>query len=234
MKRPCWLPAIGYAREGFSADGADRLLLGSERAHPFEVGGLPRAPSCPDGRAPAQGRDLPQPGTLADTLREARAGAAATPSTRARSRARSTPSCRRNGRVPVVRGPRGAPLGVGRAGLHELPRLRRLGAAAQRPGDRRAADPQHPRGLRPRRRWASAARTTSTTSSRPRSWPSRIGRASTPTRTSTTSRWRLADLQGVRGRAPQADRSRARRAQRYRSGQSGSRRSGDTIYLTTR
>ena len=38
---------------------------------------------------------------------------------------------------------------MGRAGSHQLPRLRRVGAAAERAGHRRAADPQPARGLRP-------------------------------------------------------------------------------------
>ena len=37
---------------------------------------------------------------------------------------------------------------VGRAGLDQLPWLRRLGAAAEHAGHRRAADAQHPRGVR--------------------------------------------------------------------------------------
>ena len=52
-------------------------------------------------------------------------------------------------RLPALRGPRRAPRRVGRAGQHQLPRLRRLGTAAQRPGHRRAADAQPARRLRP-------------------------------------------------------------------------------------
>ena len=70
---------------------------------------------------------------------------------------------------------------LGRARQRQLPRLRRLGAAAQRPGHRRPADAQHPRGLRLLEDPASAARSTCTCSSRPRSWPSRTARSSTPT-----------------------------------------------------
>ena len=71
---------------------------------------------------------------------------------------------------------RRAHVRVGRAGVDELPRLRRLGAAAERPGHRRAADAQHARGLRPQDAWASAAPTTCTCSSRPRSSPSPTAR----------------------------------------------------------
>ena len=38
-------------------------------------------------------------------------------------------------------------LDLGRAGVDQLPRLRRLRAPAQRAGDRRAADAEHPRGI---------------------------------------------------------------------------------------
>ena len=53
-----------------------------------------------------------------------------------------------NGGVMTRGRPRRVPVGVGRADLDELPRLRRLRAAAARPGLRRARDAEHPRGVR--------------------------------------------------------------------------------------
>src|SRR5438067_2474779 len=55
----------------------------------------------------------------------------------------------RQGRRPVHdEGLRRPHFDLGRAGVFELSRLRRLGVAAELPGDRHAADAQHPRRLR--------------------------------------------------------------------------------------
>ncbi len=88
--------------------------------------------------------------------------------------------------------PRGIPVRVDRADLDQLPRLRRLRAAAARPGLRRARDAEHPRSLRaevrhqPRRARPGRSAGTGTTWSRRRSWPTRISRRRTPTRSSPT------------------------------------------------
>ena len=105
-----------------------------------------------------------------------------------------------NGGFLSLRGPRRAPRRMGRAGQHQLPRLRRLGTAAQRPGHRRAADAQPARRLRLSKSPASAAPSTCTCSSKPRSSPSPTARAATPIRHFSKAPVDEADLQG---RTPQ-------------------------------
>ena len=123
----------------------------------------------------AGGRRLPEPGRGADAPeagggREGRGGQG--PPRGAAGRARSLLQGRhRQGDGGVLRAERRAvPLrgfrrlhGEGRdAGLDQLPRLRDLQERVRHPGPGRAVRAQHPRGLRPARRWGSTARTTST------------------------------------------------------------------------
>ena len=84
----------------------------------------------PGGRAPARGRDLPEPGA-----RRAPCGCSPTKGRDAYYRGPiadgdRAPTRRRNGGFFAKEDFAQAPLRVGRAGLDQLPRLRRLGAAA--------------------------------------------------------------------------------------------------------
>ena len=89
---------------------------------------------------------------------------------------------------------RGVPVRVGRADLDQLPRLRRLRAAAARAGLRRARDAEHPRGVRaearhqPRGARAVGSAVLASAWSKRRSWPIPICRRRTPTRSSRTCR----------------------------------------------
>ena len=100
-----------------------------------------------DGQTPALYSIIRNPG--------ARQGAA--PASRRRAATRSTAATiadaivakvQANGGVMTQGGPRRVPVGMGRADFDQLPRLRRLRAAAARPGLRRARDAEHPRGVR--------------------------------------------------------------------------------------
>ena len=85
---------------------------------------------------------------LAKALRLIQTAGPRRASTRATSPTPSSRRCRPNGGVMTASRPRRVPVGVGRADLDQLPRLRRLRAAAARPGLRRARDAEHPRGVR--------------------------------------------------------------------------------------
>ena len=109
----------------------------------------PRPPaSCPAGTLPATGHGLPQP-----RPRPVAAGrsprAAATPSTAGRSPRRSSAYSQSVGGLFAAADFAEHTSDLGRAGLDQLPRLRRLGAPSQRPGHRRAPDAQPARALRP-------------------------------------------------------------------------------------
>ena len=73
---------------------------------------------------------------------------AATPSTRATSPTAIVAKVQANGGVMTPSRSRRVPVGVGRADLDQLSRLRRVRAAAARPGLRGARDAEHPRGVR--------------------------------------------------------------------------------------
>ena len=170
---------------GVPGQRADRLLWGTERAVARAVPALPET-FTHDGRAPAKGEIWRNP-ALADTRAHRREGRDVFyKGDIARTIARTVKEAggflsyedlaahHSEWVEPVSTNYRG---------------VRRLGAAAQRPGDRRAADPEHPRGLRPAVDGLRQRRPRRTPSSRPRSWPSRTGRASTPTRTSPRCPW---------------------------------------------
>ncbi len=70
----------------------------------------------------------------------------------------------------------------------QLPRRRRLGPAAERPGPDHAADAEHAGALRPRRHGVPLTPRRCTTWSRPSGSPSRTAPATSPTRTSRRSR----------------------------------------------
>ena len=99
------------------------------------------------------------------------------------------------------------------------------------PGDRRAPDAQPARSLRPQKMRLGSRRATAPASSRRRSSPTRTARSSTPTRRSPRCRSQQLDLEGVRRRAPQADRPDHALDERRRPATRSS--AGDTIYLTS-
>jgi gamma-glutamyltranspeptidase / glutathione hydrolase len=126
--------AAGHRRRrGPAARRASRTSRASPRSSCPAAGRRPRARSSPT-------RPWPTPSSGSPT-------AVATPSTR---RDRPRPG-RLLEKVGGFFSPRTSPATqrVGRADLDHLPRAHGVGAAAQRPGPRRAADAQHPRGLRP-------------------------------------------------------------------------------------
>ena len=138
-------PAIDYAEHGFPV--SEIIAADWQGAEP-DLRLIPTSAACylPGGHAPAPGTVFRNPG-LARSLRTIAEG----------------------GRDAFYRGPladaivaysqsagglfshrlRRAHPHLGRSGLDQLPRLRRLGASAQRPGDRRAPDAQPARAVRP-------------------------------------------------------------------------------------
>ncbi len=146
-------PTIAYARDGLpvAPDIADdsnlRLSQRLPSTPPGSFANL-RALYMPGGSVPEEGRDLPQSRA---GLRRSRQIA-----TRRPRRVLQGPHRRRDrrahqgaGRLPLGRGFRRAHLRLGHAGQHDVPRLPRLGAAAQHAGQRRPADAQRARGRRP-------------------------------------------------------------------------------------
>ncbi len=140
-------PSIAYAREGFPVT---EVIGASWAAGASALQGYPGFAEVfmPNGRAPGIGEPFANPAlarAYALIANDGRAAfydgpiAAAIEDVRARQR-----------RVLRMRGSRGASLRVGRAGVHDVSRLERLRAAAERSRHRRAADAEHPRGFRSR------------------------------------------------------------------------------------
>jgi gamma-glutamyltranspeptidase/glutathione hydrolase len=141
-------PAIRYAREGHP--GAEPIAYYWARSVPL----LSKWPGFTEqftigGKAPRKGEIWKNP-NLANTLSSDRRRR---PRRLLRGETRPIIDAyfRAQRWLPALRRPRRAPRRMGRAGQHQLSRRRRLGAAAERAGHRRAADAQHARGLRPRR-----------------------------------------------------------------------------------
>ena len=181
-------PASSATRTGRRTDlGVDRVLLGASNAERTERP-FPTASAEvfePEGRTPEQGRGVQEPGAWRDTLERPSRRVAATRFYRRRHRRAGSSDLHasaqggfltyeRHGRPSARSGCE--PVSLDYRGYD------RLGAPAQRTRNRGASDPGHPRGLRRAPPWASEVPSTSTPSSRPRSSPSRIARASTRTR----------------------------------------------------
>ncbi len=138
-------PAIQYAEEGFPVS---EIIAGFWKSGERIAARYPEAAATyyPNGRAPRMGELFHNP-NLATSLRTVAEG----------------------GRDAYYRGPIARQIvafsqshggyfslkdfedhtsNVGRAGLDQLPRLRRVGASPQRTGDRRPRDPQHSRRVR--------------------------------------------------------------------------------------
>ena len=154
------LPAA--CRAAGAGDRVRRGRLSRQRDHRRRLAGAPsRLCGDPDlgrllparrPRARRRGRlPQPRPGAVAPIDRRRMA---ATPSTAGRSPT-AIVALLAIGRRPVLAGGfRRSHQQLGRSGLDQLPRLRRLGAAAQRPGDRRAPDAQPARAVTISRAWA--------------------------------------------------------------------------------
>ena len=149
-------PAIAYAETGFPVSEIIAADWQERRAEPASRS-PPRPPaSCPADTRPQAGSIFRNPGL-----------------------ARSLRAIAQDGRDAFYQGPladaivrysqsvgglfspaglRRAHQHVRRSGLDQLSRLRRLGAAAQRPGDRRAPDAQPARAVRPQERGAAVGR----------------------------------------------------------------------------
>ena len=150
------------ARAARAGDRLRRERLSRQRDHRRRLAArpsrasaqIPTSAACylPGGTCPGGRRGLPQPGPR-PVAPDHRRAAAATPSTRGRSPRRSSVFAARSAAFSQS-GLRRAHEHLGRAGLDQLPRLRRLGAAPQRPGDRRASDAQPARAVRPQDAWA--------------------------------------------------------------------------------
>ncbi len=172
------------------------------------------APGCglpPRRPGPGLRRRVPEP-ALGGVLRAHRKGRRGR-LLRGRDRRAHRREVARPRRLHEPRGPALAPRGLGGPGLVELPRLRRLGDPAERPGHLRAADPEPDGGLRRRE-------------PRPQ-----LGRLPAPLRRGQEARLRgprpllrrprlrqgpagVAHLEGVRARAREEDRPQARGAPR--------------------
>ena len=157
-------PAIAYAEDGFPiteviAKGLLANVAGFEKS--FKAGDLEEIANMrriyvPNGARAEGRRDLQKPRSGAHLPRHRR---------RRARRLLFGPAHRRHGGLfqedrrtaPKVGLPAPAQR-VGRAYLDQLSRLRRLGAAAQRPGHRGAADAEHPRSDSTSRRWAALSR----------------------------------------------------------------------------
>ena len=138
------------------------------------------------------------------------------------------------GGVMSLVGPERVRVGVGRADLDQLPRLRRLPAAAQRAGRRRARDAQHPRGLRAEARdepGAARAALAAVLAPADRGQEARVHRPRQVRRRPALRRrpGRAADLEGVRG---DAVRRRSILATPRQPGVSLDREGG-TVYIAT-
>ena len=128
-------PAIGYAREGFPVSPiiASQFDGWKRRAGAAPGGGLP--PGRTGTRLWRRVREPPARGVVR-AHREGRRARLL----RGRDRGTHRREVARAGRLHELRGPAPAPLGLGRAGFVVVPRLRRLGDPAERPGHLRAAD----------------------------------------------------------------------------------------------
>ena len=140
-------------RGGLPGHAAGRLRLAprTRRRSSGSQGG--RDYYLPGGKAPEEGRLMRLP-ALARTLRRIAEGGARAFYEGEIARAAWWRRCSGFGGLHTEADFAAATAEFVDADPHRLPRRRGLRVPAQRPGHRRAADAQHPRALRPRRRWA--------------------------------------------------------------------------------
>ena len=136
-------------RGGLPAVAGHRRATGSAARRASRTSPASPRCSCPAAARRAKARSSATR-RWRSTLRLVARRRRATPTTAARSPTRSCATRSAQRRLLLAGGLRAAPLRLGRARLDQLPRLRRVGAAAERAGHRRAADAEHPRELRPR------------------------------------------------------------------------------------
>ena len=131
---------------GLPRQRAGRLLLGAQRARPGPLPGLPGDLHGGRQAGPEERRGVPQSpaGGHPRAARKGRPGRLL--------QGRDSPEDRQlhagPGRLPQRRGSGRPPFGLGGAGEREVSRVRRVGAAPQRPGHCGPADAQHSRRLR--------------------------------------------------------------------------------------
>ncbi len=142
-------------REGLSRSARSSPRLGRRPRKLWRNGPIRPRRICPAAARRASARSSAIR-NLAAQLPGDRRAAAATPSTRASIAQEIVAFSEANGGYFSLKDFADHTVGMDRAGLDQLPRLRRVGAAAQRPGDRRAADAQPAGAVRPASRWAAA------------------------------------------------------------------------------
>ena len=181
-------PAIDYAEQGFPVS---EIIAGGWQAsakRSRRIGPTRPETYLPDGTRPPKGEIFRNPNLAAQSIgliaKEGRdafyKGAIAAADRRVQRAER---------RLLFAEGFCRSHVRLGRAGLDQLSRLRRVGAAAQRPGDRGPQMLNMLEAYDVRKHGAAAAPIICTCSSRPRSWPSPTGPSTTPTRISTSCRW---------------------------------------------
>ena len=139
-------PAIGYARDGFPVSPIIAAQWADETAF-LERDSAAAATFLPGGRAPKAGEWFRNP-DYARTLQEI-ADQRHRHLLWRRARPAHRGATRGTGRLHHARRPQEERADLGDADLGAVPRLPRVGAAAEQSGDRRARDAAHPRALRP-------------------------------------------------------------------------------------
>ncbi len=135
-------PAIRYARDGFPVTEVIAEGWAAQRPAAEAIPELRRDFHARRART-AQGRGIPQSAARQYAFRHRRGRPGCVLQGRHRAAHREVHARQR--RLSHRRRPRRASLRMGRARVDQLPRLRRLGAAAEYPGRRGAADAQYPR-----------------------------------------------------------------------------------------
>ena len=220
-------PAIAYAEDGFPGQRDHRRRLAGRRA--ASSAAIPTSAACflPGGHAPEAGDVFRNPG-LARSLRPIAEGGRDA-FYRGPIAEAIVAYSQQVGGLFATAGLRGAHEHLGRARLDELPRLRRLGAPPQRPGDRRPPDAQPAGAVRPQEPWGphSAEALHLMIEAKKLAYEDRAKLLRRPRVRQGPGR--RADLQGVRREAAAADRPRPGQRPARRP---ASPREADTIYLT--
>ena len=128
----CSQPAIAATPKKASRSARSSPATGRRGEASWPSGPTRRRRYLLDGTRPAVGRGVQEPGPGRARYRADRRRTAATPSTRATIAEKIVAFSEQNGGYFSLEGLRRPHVRLGRAGLDELPRLRRLGAAAAR------------------------------------------------------------------------------------------------------
>ena len=148
-------PAMYYANNGYPVT---EVIAEDWRSTPEDVQKQPgfKGTFMPNGHAPAKGEIFVNRGlgrTLERIAKEGRAGLY-------NGEVAETIGkfMKKHGGFLAAQDLAGSQVRLGRSGFHQLSRLRHLGIAAERAGDRRAADAERPGGLTTSRRWDTISR----------------------------------------------------------------------------